>query len=211
MNNPGDAVSHSNFLRVSKHRIDALTDGVCAIVMTLLVLELKVPDLPRTASVADLGAVLRHDRPVFFSFVITFMFASLFWYLHHAMLNFIQELSPALVVMNLAFLLFMSLLPFSVGILGHFMANPLAQTLYFANHFFMSLTLFVLWRIALSRGVVNEPHSLQAKRLGLRIGAIPLGACVAAMTTWIRPEFSFYAFLLVLLASRAYSRKQYGR
>jgi uncharacterized membrane protein len=199
------------FLAVSKHRIDALTDGVIAIVITLLVLELKIPDLPRKVSVSDLGHALIHDRPVFFSFVITFMFASLFWYLHHAVLNFVQELRPRLIVLNLAFLLFMALLPFSVGILGQFLRNPLAQSIYFLNQFAISLMLWLLWRSALALRVIAEPRSAEAVRIGHRVTAIPIGSALAAATAWVNVTFSFYAFLLVVVASRVYSRKKLAR
>src|SRR4051795_5823288 len=88
-------------LNVSKHRMEALSDGVFAIVMTLLVLELKIPDLARNVATRDLGRALAHEGPVFFSFVVTFMFASLFWYLHHVLLNFLTEFPRKLIVLNL--------------------------------------------------------------------------------------------------------------
>jgi uncharacterized membrane protein len=176
--------------------------------MTLLVLELKVPDLPRSASPADIGNALRADAPVFFSFLITFMFASLFWYLHHAVLNFIQELRPRLVVLNLAFLGFMSLVPFWVGMLGHFLRNPLAQTLYFGNQFVLSLLLLLLWHSARSLNLIVDPHGRDAARLALRLTGIPIGSAAAAACAWIRPEFSFYAFAVVTVVLRMYARKR---
>src|SRR5512144_3129329 len=101
MNSTTPSPENTSLMRVSKHRLDALTDGLFAIVMTLLVLELKIPDLPRNATIQEIGRSLDRDAPVFFSFVITFMFAALFWYLHHAMLNFVRELPGRLVVLNL--------------------------------------------------------------------------------------------------------------
>jgi uncharacterized membrane protein len=199
------------FLAVSKHRIDALTDGVCAIVMTLLVLELRVPELSRQASVSELGHALVHDGPIFFSFLITFMFASLFWYFHHAVLNFIQELRPRLVVLNLAFLLFMAVLPFSVGMLGHFLKSPLAQTVYFANQFAVSLMLWLLWRSAIALKLVTDPHGAEAARIGIRITAIVVGSALAAATAWANVMLSFYAFLAVVLLSRLYARRKVAR
>jgi hypothetical protein len=98
-----------------------------------------------------------------------------------------------------------------VGILGRFLNNPLAQTLYFGTYFALSLTLLLLWRSALSLAVVNEPHSVEARKLGLRVAVIPFGSAVAAICAWFNTEFSFYAFLAVLLASRVYSRRRYGR
>ena len=63
---------------LSKHRLEGLTDGVFAIVMTLLVLELKVPDLPKPVDQAEILHKLGEIGPVFFSFVITFVLAGVF-------------------------------------------------------------------------------------------------------------------------------------
>ena len=199
------------FVRVSKHRLDALTDGLFAIVMTLLVLELKVPDLPRHVANSEIGRALASNLPVFFSFLITFMFAALFWYLHHALLNFLRELPGRLVVLNLAFLFFVCLLPFSVGVLGHFLRNPLAQTVYFANQFAISLLLLVMWLVARREELILEPAGREARRFRIRLIALPVATVLAAGCAWINPKYSFYAIVLVMGGSRIYSAKVYGK
>lgn len=205
------SLSPAKYLSVSKHRIDALADGVCAIVITLLVLELKIPELPHRVSVGELGGALMSEGPVFFSFVITFAFASLFWYAHHAVMNFIEDLRPRLIVLNIAFLLFMALLPFSVGMLGRFLRNPLAQTIYFGNQFVISLMLWLLWHSARSLGLLAEPASQEAGKLNVRLTAVPIGAALAAAVAWINVTFSFYAFTFVLIVARLLARRKYPR
>src|SRR6266478_7181135 len=69
-------------ISISKTRIEALSDGVFAIVMTLLVLQLKVPDLPRHASSRELLAALRQEAPLFLTFLITFVISGVFWFTH---------------------------------------------------------------------------------------------------------------------------------
>lgn len=211
MTAPKSEVSKSSSLTISKHRLDALTDGVFAIVMTLLVLELKIPDVARNASIGEIGHGLAHERSVFFSFLITFLFAALFWYLHHVTLNFIRELRPRLIVLNLGFLMFVSLLPFSVGMLGHFLQNPLAQTVYFGNYFMISTLLWLQWRAAHSAQVIIDPEGREAKVFGIRLAAIPVGSLVAIGTAWVNPVWSFYTFMMVMIASRAYTTKKHGR
>jgi uncharacterized membrane protein len=203
--------SSENVMRVSKHRLDALTDGLFAIVMTLLVLELKIPDLQRNATVQEIGRSLRQDGPILFSFVVTFMFAALFWYLHHALLNFVRELPGRLVVLNLAFLLFVSLLPFSVGVLGHFIRNPLAHTLYFGNQFAISLLLLAMWLAAHRWNLIVQPKSCEVRKFGVRVMALPVAAAVATGVAWMDPKYSFYAFAVTMLLSRALTAKLYGR
>lgn len=201
------SIKPSVFLSVSKHRVDALGDGVFAIVMTLLVLELKIPELARNSGVGVVGSALKHDLPVFFSFLITFILASLFWYLHHMLLNFVTEVRPRLTVLNLGFLLFVALLPFSTGMLGHFLRNPLAQTIYFGNQFAIALLLLIQWKSARSLGVIKDPASQEARVFNIRVMALPLAALVAALCSWANPNISFYAFMAVVLGSRIYARR----
>ena len=198
-------------MRVSKHRLDALTDGLFAIVMTLLVLELKVPELPKNAANSEIGRALGNNLPVFFSFLITFMFAALFWYLHHALLNFLRDLTGRLVVLNLAFLFFVCLLPFSVGVLGHYLRSPLAQTIYFANQFAISVLLLVMWWMARRGDLVQEPSGREARKFGIRVTALPLATVLATGLAWVDPRFSFYAIALVMIASRVYTARAYGK
>jgi TMEM175 potassium channel family protein len=198
-------------LSVSKHRMEALSDGVFAIVMTLLVLELKIPELARNVSVGELGRALAHEGPVFFSFAVTFMFASLFWYLHHVLLNFLTEFPRKLIVLNLAFLLFVSLLPFSVGVQGHFLRNPLAQTIYFSNQFGIATFLFIQWRIAHRASVVIDPTGRDARSFNVRLIALSVGTLLAIAVAWANSIFSYYAFMIVMVLSRAYTTRKYGK
>ncbi|HSM86743.1 MAG TPA: TMEM175 family protein, partial [Candidatus Limnocylindrales bacterium] len=59
---------------LSKGRMEALTDGIFAIAMTLLVLELKVPDLPKSVPASELPNSLSHEMPAYFSFLVSFMY-----------------------------------------------------------------------------------------------------------------------------------------
>ncbi|HEU5401793.1 MAG TPA: TMEM175 family protein [Terriglobales bacterium] len=206
-----DFAPSPTFMRISKHRLDALTDGLFAIVMTLLVLELKVPDLPKNAAAAEIGRALANNLPVFFSFLITFMFAALFWYLHHALLNFMRELPGRFVALNLAFLFFVCLLPFSVGVLGHFLRNPLAQTIYFANQFAISLLLLILWLAAQGSQLIIEPSGREARRFRIRLIALPAATVLAAGCAWLDPRYSFYAIVVVMVGSRIYTARMYGK
>lgn len=205
MTAPGTLSKRSTFFSISKHRIDAHSDGVFAIVMTLLVLELKVPELARNIGVGEVAYALRHELPGFFSFVITFILAALFWYLHHLLLNFVTELRPQLVVLNLAFLMFVSLLPFSTGMLGHFLRNPVAQTIYFGNQFAIAFLLFVQWRTARSLEVVNEVDPRETRIFSIRLIALPIAAVAAAVVSWANSNLSVYMFMAVVLISRVYT------
>ena len=98
--------------------MEALTDGIFAIAMTLLVLEIKVPDLPKSASTSQLLESIGHEAPAFFSFFVSFLYCGLLWVMHHLAMHFVRHLQIALVWLNLLFLMSISVMPFSCALLG---------------------------------------------------------------------------------------------
>src|SRR5258708_21237472 len=118
---------------LSKHRIEGLTDGIFAIVMPLLVLELKVPELEKNPANREILEKLGSLGPQLFSFFLTFALAGLFWFLHHSCMQHIRHMTRPLILLNLAFLGFVSLLPFSAAMLGHYLHAPIALQIYYIN------------------------------------------------------------------------------
>jgi uncharacterized membrane protein len=191
----------------AKHRMEALADGVFAIVMTLLVLEIKVPDLPRSAANHDIWVAVRSEAPVFFSFLITFILSGAFWHLHQRLLTQLKAVRGGLLVLNIAFLMFVSLLPFSTGMLGHFLQRPFAQEFYFANQLVLGLLLVIQHRVARRLGLLNDPESEGAIDLSWRLLVFPIGAAFAMIICPLAPKFSFYGFVVAGLATRIARRR----
>jgi uncharacterized membrane protein len=106
---------------MSKGRLEAFSDGVMAIIITIMVLELKVPQG------ADVAA-LRPLIPVFLSYVLSFMFLGIYWNNHHHLLQAIQHVNGRILWANLHLLFWLSLTPFVTGWMGanHFAAWPVA-------------------------------------------------------------------------------------
>jgi uncharacterized membrane protein len=102
-------------------RLEAFSDGVLAIIITIMVLELKVP---HGASLADITPLL----PVFLSYVLSFVYVGIYWNNHHHMLYAAGKVSGAMLWANLHLLFWLSLLPFATGWMGenHFAALPTA-------------------------------------------------------------------------------------
>ncbi len=201
-------VIHSILL--SKSRMEALTDGIFAIAMTLLVLELKVPDLPRSASVSELLQNIGHEAPAFFSFFVSFLYCGLLWIMHHLAMHFIRHLQIALVWLNLLFLMSISVMPFSCGLLGHFLRNRAAQEIYFGNMFVAAALLAVQWLVARKKKLISENEPLKAQLMGQQISFFPiaLGAALLAVH-FITPQAGFYAMAIVLVALRLWQRMWY--
>lgn len=106
---------------MSKTRLEAFSDGVIAIIITIMVLELKVPHDESFKALLGLW-------PVFFSYVLSFVYVGIYWNNHHHMLHMVQRVSGAILWANLHLLFWLSLLPFGTAWLGenHFAPAPTA-------------------------------------------------------------------------------------
>ncbi len=106
---------------MGKGRLEAFSDGVLAIIITIMVLEIKVPHG------ADLQAI-RPLLPVFLSYVLSFVYVGIYWNNHHHMLHAARKISGAVLWANLHLLFWLSLLPFATGWMGenHFERLPSA-------------------------------------------------------------------------------------
>jgi uncharacterized membrane protein len=186
-----------------------LADGVFAIAMTLLVLEIKVPDLARTVSAGELGHALAHELPVMFGFFITFFLASFFWFFHHATFRHFHTLRPAIAVVNLAFLMFVSLLPFSTGLLSQFLKNPTAQAFYFGNQLALGILLAVHWSLVRkqARETAVSPEEREQVRTLNRIYMFPPAYALAFVMSFIAPQWSFLSLMFGFLIGRVVHRK----
>lgn len=184
---------------LSKGRVEALTDGIFAIVMTLLVLELKVPDLPHTAGQGEILAKMKELRPFFFSFAITFVLSGSFWFFHHVLFHFVRQVTRPLVWLNIVFLMFVSLLPFSTNFMGHFMRQSIAVMFYFGNQFILALLLKAQWIYAERQGLMNpEANSVWKRHFAARTTALILGYGTGLAIAFRDPEFSFQVMGIIM-------------
>ncbi|HVT72740.1 MAG TPA: TMEM175 family protein [Lacunisphaera sp.] len=194
-------------LNLHKVRIEALTDGVFAIMLTLLVLELKVPEMPRAEAELHLGEHLRHLAPVFVSFIVTFIVGGLFWYLHHLSFHFVNHTSPKLVVANLFFLGFVSLLPFSMALYGRYNGQTIPTVCYFANFIGMSVGLNLHWLVARREGLLIAPrHEADLVLLTRRIRRLLVASVIGLGVAIFQPLFAILAFTAILLVLRSRDR-----
>ena len=106
---------------MGKGRLEAFSDGVIAIIITIMVLELKVPHGADAAALIPL-------IPVFFSYVLSFMYVGIYWTNHHHLLQSVERVNGRVLLANLHLLFWLSLTPFVTGWMGenHFQALPVA-------------------------------------------------------------------------------------
>lgn len=111
---------------MNKGRLEAFSDGVLAIIITIMVLELKVPH-------GDSWAALQPLWPVFLSYVLSFLYVGIYWNNHHHMLHTCRQISGRILWANLHLLFWLSLFPFSTGWMGENHFAPLPTAVYGIN------------------------------------------------------------------------------
>ena len=147
---------------LSKGRLEALTDGIFAVTMTLLVIDLKIPDPEpgQTAFGAFLTLVDRLDN-----YVISFAVLAVFWLGHLRLFNRCREVDVGFLVLNLAFLLFTTLVPPLTTLFGDHPRLPRAAILYGGNLLLILVCETLLWRhVAGGSRSVSLASSRQTRR-----------------------------------------------
>lgn len=155
-----------------KDRMLAFSDGVIAIIITIMVLELKVP------RGADLAA-LRPLRPLFLSYILSFVYVGIYWNNHHHMLHLARRVSGAILWANLHLLFWLSLVPFVTGWLGANDFAPLPTALYGVVMLMSAVSYWILQQAILRR---EGPDSPLAQAVGRDVkGKLSLALYAAAI------------------------------
>jgi len=148
-------------------RLAALSDGVFAVAMTLLVLDLHGPAAEAIHSEQGLWNALQQLGPRLLMFAMSFLTLGIFWVGQQTQLNHLERSERSLTWIHLVFLFAVSLTPFSTALLAEFVRYRVALLVYWANILFLGGTLFFSWTCAAGGGLVNRelpPATIQAIR-----------------------------------------------
>ncbi len=194
----------------SKARIEALSDGVFAIAMTLLVLEIKVPELPRTTPSGELWHALGEHWTIFFSFFITFLLAGQFWIWHHIVFHHTKRVNQGTVFFTVFFLMFVSLLPFSTAMLGAFsLRQPVTLAFYFGNQLALGLLLNLQWWYAKRRRDLEfDPGDTAAIRFEMLMATQLIASVAALGMVAVNPRSAFMTYALTQALCSGFVRKR---
>ena len=141
---------------MGRNRLEAFSDGVLAIIITIMVLELKVPHGETMAALTPLV-------PVFLSYVLSFVYVGIYWNNHHHMLSTVEHVSGAILWANLALLFCLSLFPFSTAWMGENHFSPLPTAVYGVVLLSAAIAYFVLERVIIAD---QGPGSLLKRAVG---------------------------------------------
>ncbi len=187
----------------SAHRIEALTDGVFAIAMTLLVIELKLPDPHAIRDAEGLARALAELSPKAIAWTISFGVLAFFWVGHHRVFRHALRTDGPLLTLNLAELAVVTLMPFSCSLIGEFPRSLVAQAIYSANMFLLGATALAVARYirrhpALGSEPMSEPMYESAR---MRIGAVMLISILASLigSLFTAPVVGNIAFMLMVV------------
>ncbi len=175
-------------------RLMTLADGIFAIVMTLLVFEMRVPE-----TAADLSGELRDLVPSFLSFIISFVILGIYWVGHHAQFQFITQSDQNLMWLNILFLMCISLVPFSAGMLGRHGDEQLGVVVYGANLIVVALSHCAMWYYATRKHrLVAADLDASLIRLGIRLSLIPIVLYLLAIgLSFVSSTMSIVVYALV--------------
>jgi uncharacterized membrane protein len=185
------------------NRLEAFSDGVIAIIITIMVLELKVPHG------AELGA-LAPLLPVFLSYVLSFVYIGIYWNNHHHMFQLTERVSGAVLWANLHLLFWLSLLPFSTGWMGenHFERWP--TVVYGLNLLACAIAYYVLQTViirhqgpqsALARAVAGDLKGKASPAIYV-VGIV----CAWLFSAWVGMAFFVFVALMWFIPDRRVER-----
>lgn len=176
------------------HRLEALTDGIFAITMTLLVLELRLPEAIGPASLAD---QLQDLLPKFAVFLISFVVLGVFWFAQHQIFYFLVRVNRTLVWLSVLFLLGTALVPFAASVLGSHPGDPVALTLYGLVLGLSATVGYVIWwYITGDRGLIAEKLDPDlVRKVHNWIAAGPLIMPIAIVLAFVSPLASLLIYL----------------
>jgi uncharacterized membrane protein len=184
-------------------RLVALSDGLFATVLTLLVLDLRIPDAVNASGV-DQMAFVKWLGPHLFSYLLTFLVAGTYWLAHHRDFDHVVGFDRGLLGYNLLFLLFIGLLPFSTATisLGGFAdkAYPFYWAIYGANIILAGIMLELTWNYAVSHGLVNpETSRQQCRHITIRQIVTPVVFLISIGVEYLFPQFFIGPYTLIVI------------
>jgi len=182
---------------MTTHRIEALADGIFAIAMTLMVLNLALPEAGKGA--AELHSLLIGQLDKFLGYAVSFVLLAVFWIRHHEQSHFVKRTDRKHLWINIIFLMFVALVPFSTSLVGDYPDEPVAEVFFGCNIFILGALLLCNWAYATDHYRLVDP-SLDPRlvALGKRRGVVtPLVAISAMGLSFINPDISAYAYLFI--------------
>jgi uncharacterized membrane protein len=201
------ARSYNQIAGHSVERLAALSDGIFAVAMTLLVLDLRLPVIDAIHSERDLWHALAAIAPQIVMYMMTFLTLGIFWVGQQALLNHLSRSDRDLTWLHLAFLFAVTLMPFSTKLLAEFAAYRTALLIYWANIALLGATLYLSFACAVRSALVKHDVSREATsaichRIIIGQSLYAFGALLCVFNTYWSIAFIVFVQLNYAVAPR---------
>jgi len=191
----------------SLERLAALSDGIFAVAMTLLVLDIHAPALETVHNEQQLWQALAALSPRMLMYLMSFLTLGIFWTGQQTQFNYLSHADRHLTWIHIAFLASVSLMPFSTTLLAGFITFRTALLVYWGNILILGLVLFAGWRYARHTHLVKEDASLEIacaieRRIIIAQGLYAFGALLCLVNTYWSMAFIVLVQLNYAVAPR---------
>lgn len=191
----------------SLERLAALSDGIFAVAITLLVLDLHVPAGKAITDDMDLLLELSDIWKNLLPYLMSFLTLGIFWVGQQTQLNHFVHSDRDLSWLHLGFLLTVTLMPFSTGLLAAFITLRVALVIYWLNIFLLGLMLFIAWKYAEHAGLIKEEitaemRSAVVRRIVIAQALYAFGALLCIFSTYVSITFIVLVQLNYAIAPR---------
>lgn len=185
---------------LDKRRLEVFTDAIIAIILTILVLDIKVPII-EAANDHDLLQGLIHQLPHFYSFLISFAVILVIWTSHHDLFASLKYSTRSFGAINFAFVGSLATLPFSTALAGEYPARPLALAILAGNMLIMNIFLTALWIYAAVNNLTDFSYYPEWRsKIKRSIGQLGvLIFLIATIMAWVSTTVSIILLALVPL------------
>jgi uncharacterized membrane protein len=180
-------------------RIEAFSDGVIAIIVTLLIFEVRLPEVPPHASSAEFWAALVSIAPKFGSFALSFAAVAIYWVNHHHFFSGITHTDWKLLWLNNLLLFFLSIVPFTTAVLGDHLDQPIAIALYALDLGLAAAAFTLMGRYVLFVGrLVDDSIPDDARRTEFRRSLIGTGFYLGCVPiAFVAPVVALVQFVAI--------------
>ena len=194
-----------------RDRIVNLSDGVFAIAITLLVLDIRAPDIPQDMVTSQLPGALLSMWPKYLSYVLSFVGISAFWLIHHSIFRPIRSYDRILLYLNFLFLMVVAFLPFPTSLLGEYGDRQLPVAIYAATLAVGRLLLTALhWHSTRDDRLLDEPQDPATVRFFLKRGlTIPVIFLLSIAISFFSVSVAIFTWLVMLVVDTVVIRRRF--
>jgi uncharacterized membrane protein len=193
------SVDYNQIANRSLERVGALSDGLFAIAMTLIVLEIRVPDLGPHATDGDIATALGALAPRFVTYLLSFLTLGIFWNGQQTQLSYLARGNRDLAWLSLLFLAIVALFPFTTSLLAEYLESRLALGLYWLDIAFCGLALLAIWTSVERAGLLRDDVGPEVGRAVRRRILVAQALYLTGFLISLLPWGTFPAIVFIVL------------